>query len=124
MRALCFLFGTLLFAQAPIRPPGMECHPRTLVLFSPGPNASRQKELAPAHLNYMSQQMRANKIIAAGPFESNDGAAIVFASSDWGEVQSLLNDEPYTRAGVIKIADHKTWTACQAIGGGMLPIGR
>ena len=121
MRAVCFLVGTFLFAQAPANPPGMQCHQRTLVLFSPGPNAARHKELAPAHFSYLSGQMRANKIIAAGPFEGNNGAAIIFASGDWNEVQNLLNSEPFTSAGVIKISDHKMWTACQAIGARLTP---
>jgi uncharacterized protein len=120
MRAF-FLIGTLLFAQAQVSPPGMECHQRMLVLFLPGPNAARAKELAPAHVDYLGRQMRANKVIAAGPFEGNDGAAIIFASSDWNEVQNLLKDEPFTSAGVIKISDHKMWSACQAIGARLRP---
>jgi uncharacterized protein YciI len=65
--------------------------------------------------------MRANKVIAAGPFEGNDGGAIIFASSDWNEVQNLLKDEPFTAAGVLKISDHKLWTACQAVGARITP---
>ncbi len=114
MRLTLILFGTLLFAQSPASPPGLQCENRTLVLFSPGPNAARQKELAPAHLAYMSRQMRANKVIVAGPFSGADGAAIVFASSDWNQVQLLLKNEPFTSAGVIQVSDHKTWMACQA----------
>lgn len=99
----------------------MQCQQRTLVLFSPGPNIAKQKELSTAHFAYMSREMRENKIIAAGPFTTNDGAAIVFASSDWKEVQDLLKDEPYTSGGVIQVSDHKTWIACQALGAHAVP---
>jgi uncharacterized protein YciI len=99
----------------------MQCDSRTLVLFSPGPNAIRQKELAPAHLAYMSRQMRANKVIAAGPFIAGDGAAIIFASSDWNQVQLLLKDEPFTSAGVLQVSDHKTWMPCQLLGAHITP---
>jgi uncharacterized protein YciI len=115
MRLTLSLFGTLLFAQSTASPPGMQCDNRTLVLFSPGPNAARDKELAPAHFAYMSGQMRSNKVIAGGPFSGGDGAAIVFASSDWNQVQLILKDEPFTSAGVIQVSDHKTWMACQAL---------
>jgi uncharacterized protein YciI len=91
------------------------------VLFTVGPNIAKAKDLAPAHFEYMKRQMRANKIIAAGPFEPNDGAAIIFASSDWNEVQDLLKDEPLTSAGVIKVSDHKTWSACQVLGAHIVP---
>jgi uncharacterized protein YciI len=113
--------GTLLCAQTPPSPPGMQCQPRTLVLFSPGPNVAKGKELAPAHFEYMRRQMHDNKIIAAGPFSSNDGAAIIFASSDWRDVQDILKDEPFTNAGVIQVSDHKTWQACQALGAHIVP---
>jgi anthranilate/para-aminobenzoate synthase component II len=75
--ALRALASTLLFARAPVNPPGMQCEQRTLVLFSPGPNTARDKELTPAHLRYFGRQMRAKKVTAAGPFEGNDGGAII-----------------------------------------------
>jgi uncharacterized protein len=124
MRILCLLFASIVFAHAQVSPEGMQCHERTLVLFVFGPNKDKQKELAPPHMDYMSRQMREGKIIAAGPFAGNDGAAIVFASSDWTEVQDILKDEPFTSAGVIKVTDHKIWNACQAIGARLSPAGQ
>ena len=121
MRILCFLFAGLIFAQEPTTPPGMECRARTLVLFVPGPGRET-KDLTAAHFSYMGQQMRAGKIIAAGPLGGKEGAAIVFASDKWDEVQDILRDEPFTRAGVIKVSEHNTWTACQAVGAHLLPL--
>ena len=99
----------------------MECHARTLALFVPGPNWQKHDELTPAHLNYMGQQMKAGKIIAAGPFAGNQGAAVVFASDKWEDVQAILNDDPLTHEGVIKVSEHNTWTACQVFGAHLLP---
>lgn len=121
MRLVCFLFVAILFAQRAPAPPGMQCHQRTLVLFAPGPNIDKQKDLTAAHFDYMRQQMRTAKIIAAGPFGGNEGAAIVFGSSDWAEVQDILKNEPYTNGGVIKVAEHRTWTACELVGPRVLP---
>jgi len=121
MRIICLLIASIVFAQAQDIPGGMQCHERTLVLFVPGPNKEKQKELAQSHMDYMSQQMRAGKVLAAGPFTGDEGAAAVFASGDWSEVQQILNNEPFTRAGVIKVADHKVWTACQTISAHLSP---
>ena len=115
MRILCFLFTGILFGQQPPTPPGMECHARTLVLFAPGPNRDKEKELIADHLNYLRQQMRAGTIITAGPFGGSEGAAIVFASDKWDEVERILREEPFTQAGVIRMSEHNTWTACQAL---------
>jgi uncharacterized protein YciI len=121
MRILCFLFAGLLFAQESSNPPGMECHVRTLVLFVPGPNKDKHKDLMAAHVSYLRQQMGAEKVIAAGPFTSSEGAAIVFASDKWNEVEGILKDDPFTRAGVIRVAEHNTWNACQSVGAHLLP---
>lgn len=121
MRTFCFLFASIFIAQAQDIPRSMQCHERTLVLFVPGPNKDKQKDLVRLHMDYMSEQMRAGKIIAAGPLNGDEGAAAVFASNDWAEVQNLLKDEPFTKGGVIKVADHKVWNACQASGAHLLP---
>jgi hypothetical protein len=36
------------------------------------------------------------------------------AASDWSQVQAILNDEPFTHEGVVKIARHDVWNACEA----------
>lgn len=122
MRIFCFLLASIVLARAQNTPSDMHCHQRTLVLFVTGPNKDKQKDLVQLHMDYMKRQMRAGKIIAAGPLNGDEGAAAVFTSSDWPEVQGILNDEPFTKAGVIKVADHKVWNACQATGAHLSPI--
>lgn len=121
MRKVLFLFGAVLFAQQMPNPPGMQCHERTLVLFAEGAGVENRKDLVPAHFDYIRRQMREGKIIAAGPFGGNQGAAMVFASSDWAEVEGILRDEPFTKAGVIKVSEHKAWTACELLGARIVP---
>jgi hypothetical protein len=40
-------------------------------------------------------------------------AAMLFAAGDWSQVQAILNDEPFTQEGVLKIASHNVWNACE-----------
>jgi len=112
---LPLLIGGLLFAQHQWPPPGMQCPQRTLVLFERGPHWEKAAQIAPQHLAYVLQQMKSGKILAGGPMEGvQPSAAMLFAASDWSQVDAILNDEPFTREGVLKIASHDVWNACEA----------
>ena len=122
MRMLLSLIATLTFAQQ-FSPPGMACHERTLVLFAPGPNAAKSRDYVQDHFRYMREQMKAGKIIAAGPFNGETGAADVFTSSDWDEVKTIIHNEPFEQNGVIKVVQHFTWNACQDVNAHPTPVG-
>jgi uncharacterized protein YciI len=115
MRILLFLIGGLLFAQPQWPPPGMQCPQRTLVLLDRGPNWDKAPQVAPKHLTYILQQMKSGKVLSGGPMEgAQPAAAMLFAASDWSQVQAILNDEPFTHDGVLEIASHNVWNACEA----------
>jgi len=115
MRMVLFLIGGLLFAQQQWPPPGMQCPQRTLVLFERGPNWEKATQIAPQHLAYILQQMKSGKVLSGGPMEGGQpAAAMLFAVSDWSQVEAILNDEPFTHQGVLKVASHNVWNACEA----------
>jgi len=59
--------------------------------------------------------MRSGQIISGGPLEGGQpAAAMLFAASEWSQVEAILNDEPFTHDGVLKIASHDVWNACEA----------
>jgi uncharacterized protein YciI len=103
-------------AQRNSPPPGMQCPQRTLVLFERGPHWDKAAQVAPRHLAYVLQQMKSGKILSAGPTEAGaqPAAAMVFAAGDWSLVQAILGVEPFTHEGVLKIASHNVWSACEA----------
>ncbi len=124
MRTLLLLIGTLVFAapedliqisaQHAWPPPGLNCPQRMLVLFEAGPNPEKSKDLFPQHVAFLLPLLKSGKIISIGPMAEGQRAAGIFASSDWNEVQDLLKDEPYTQSGVMKVAEHNVWNACEA----------
>ena len=114
MRILALLIGTLVLAQHQWPPPGMNCPQRTLVLFEEGPNAGKSKDLFPQHVAYLLPLLKSGKLISVGPMAKEQSAAGIFASTDWSEIENLLKDEPYTQAGVLKVAHHSVWNACEA----------
>lgn len=107
------LFLATLVAQNPWPPPGMSCPQRTLVMFDEGPNSDKGPQLFQQHVSYLLDQMKSGKIISAGPMAAGHSALIIFATKDWDEIQNILQSEPYTQAGVIKIAHHDLWNACE-----------
>lgn len=114
MRKVLFLFTGLLLAQGTGPPPGMQCPQRTLVTWETGANWDKRQQFAPAHFAYMARQMKSGAVISAGPMVGLPKATGVFASADWAQVEAILNDEPFTREGVLKVAEHAVWNACEA----------
>ena len=114
MQKLLLLLGGLggvLCAQQSV-PPGMQCPQRTLVTWELGPHYADREQFASQHFAYMARQMKAGALIMAGPLADGQRAVGLFSAKDWPEVEAILKDEPFTRAGVLKVADHAVWTAC------------
>jgi uncharacterized protein YciI len=113
MRSLLIFVSMVAFAQNSTSPPGMRCPERTLVFSEFGENAANAGQFRDEHLTYMAGLMKSGKVILAGPMDDHQSAAILFASKDWSEVDELLKKEPFHREHVLKVANHKTWTACE-----------
>ncbi len=113
MRTLLFFFATLALAQNAWPPPGLSCPQRTVVTFEEGPNPEKAQQLFQQHVAYLSAQMKAGKVVSAGPMAAGHSALIIFATTDWDEVQEILKNEPYTQAGVMKVVRHEVWNACE-----------
>jgi hypothetical protein len=59
--------------------------------------------------------MKSGKILSGGPMEGvQPAAAMLFAAGDWSQVEPILNDGPFTHDGVLKVANHAVWNACEA----------
>lgn len=113
MRKLLLFLATLALAQNAWPPPGMSCPQRTLVTFDEGPNSDKAQGLFQQHIAYLSGQMKAGKVISAGPLAVGHSALMLFATKDWDEIQDILKNEPFTQAGVIKVVRHDVWNACE-----------
>ena len=103
-------------------PPGLRCPQRTLVLFNVDWNAFKP-EMFNEHSAYLLAQMKSGKIISAGaldvaltPPASNkvpNGAAVIYTSTNWSDVEEIIQQDPYWRAVVATVASHNVWAACE-----------
>ena len=115
MRKLLFLVAAVALAERPWPPAGMQCPERTLVIMEmQQANASKIGDFYDAHLAYLLPPMKSGKIVSAGPTTDGRGV-IVFGTKDWAEVEEILKEEPFTREGVMKIASHTVWNACEPV---------
>jgi hypothetical protein len=91
----------------------MQCPDRTLVLYRiQAANAGKMNGLFKEHLAYSLKHLKAGDIVNLGI--SDDGAAAVFTSINWPEVEAVINQDPYVREGVAVVASHTVWHACKA----------
>jgi len=115
---------TALAQQKERRPrPGLRCPQRTLVLFNVDWNAFK-RDMYNEHSAYLLTQMKAGAIVSAGALDVAltppaskkvpNGAAVIYTSTNWPEVEEIIKQDPYYRAGVAAVASHNVWSACEA----------
>jgi uncharacterized protein YciI len=115
MRKLLFLLvAAVALAQRPWPPPGMKCPERTVALLQLDPaNTPKINQFYDEHLAYIRPLMKSGKVISAGPTEDG-GGVILFGTTDWAEAEAILKKETFTREGIMKVASHTVWRACEA----------
>ncbi|GAA4865770.1 MULTISPECIES: YciI family protein [Saccharopolyspora] len=74
-----------------------------------GEQEERRLEVRPAHREYSRELAEQGVLLAGGPFEDQRGALIVYEAADADAVQRILDDDPYTRAGVIASTSIREW---------------
>ena len=108
--------------KEPRPPPGLRCPQRTLVLFNVDWNAFKP-DMFNEHSAYLLTQMKAGKIVSAGALDVAltppaskkvpNGAAVIYTSTNWSEIEEIIKQDPYYRAGVATVASHNVWAACE-----------
>jgi uncharacterized protein YciI len=114
MRKLIFLVAAVALAQRPFPPAGMKCPQRTVAILEIDPaNAAKIDQFYDEHVAYILPLMKSGKVISAGPSDDG-GGLIVFGTTDWAEIEAIMKKGPFTREGIMKIASHTVWQACEA----------
>jgi uncharacterized protein YciI len=114
MRKLIFLVAAVALAQRPFPPAGMKCPQRTVAILKIDPaNAAKIDRFYDEHVDYIVPLMKSGKVISAGPTDDG-GGVIVFGTTDWAEIEAIMKKGPFTREGIMKIASHTVWQACEA----------
>lgn len=63
----------------------------------------------PMHREYLQSLLEARKLKMSGPWVDDTGAMLVYEADSLDAAQSLLNDDPYRKSGVLADARIKEW---------------
>jgi len=91
----------------------MQCPERTLVIY----DLVQDKmplidKFYDEHLANLNKLMKEGKIVSSGPTDDGRGV-LIFAGTNWPEIEALLKKEPFTREGILKMTTHTVWRACE-----------
>ena len=102
-------------AAADWPPAGLTCPSRTVVIFGPGPSPEKASSLFATHLAFVRAHLQSGDALVMGPL-GTDGGLAVLPGTDWGAIGRFLDEEPFTRAGVLRVVRHDIWAACADAG--------
>jgi uncharacterized protein len=68
-------------------------------------------EVRPEHRRYLAGLLDAGSLLASGPWSDGDpGALLLMRADSAAEVERLLDDDPFTRAGLVATRTLREWT--------------
>lgn len=75
-----------------------------------GVNRDERLAVRPAHREYLAELAAAGKLVAAGPWVNDTGAALVYDVAELAELRRILDADPYTAAGVVAETRIREWS--------------
>ena len=63
----------------------------------------------PAHREYLTSLKERGRIVASGPFEDDSGALIIYEADSADDVESMIREDPFSKAGVFASYTLKPW---------------
>jgi uncharacterized protein YciI len=79
------------------------------VLYEYTPHQEKILEHRPAHRKYLQDLLATNKLVAAGPITDDSGSLIVYHAADEAEVQRIIENDPFHKAGIFISWQIKPW---------------
>ena len=80
-----------------------------VALLTFGRDQEKRLETRPKHREYLKSLFEAGKIAASGPFADDSGALIIYNAESAEEARQLLDNDPFTTAGVLANAELREW---------------
>lgn len=74
-----------------------------------GQDNDRRLEARPAHREYSKQLAADGVLLVGGPYTDERGAMLVYDVADRDALQRVLDDDPYTQAGVVAETTVREW---------------
>ena len=69
----------------------------------------KRQAVRPSHRDYLRGLVDQGKLLHAGPFADDSGSLIVYEAGSADEVQAILNDDPFSKEGIITDSVIREW---------------
>lgn len=63
----------------------------------------------PAHREYLKTLLDSGRLAISGPFADDRGGILVYEANSAEEVEAMLRDDPFTKAGVFEKVQIREW---------------
>jgi uncharacterized protein YciI len=77
----------------------------------------------PAHREYLKTLLESGRLAISGPFADDRGGILVYEANSVQEVEEMLRDDPFTKAGVFEKVQIREWRVVMANSGLCVPAG-
>jgi len=78
-------------------------------IFEFDPTDTRVADVRPAHRAYVDELFESGNIAMSGPWETMDGALIIYDVADEAAARAAIAADPYTDAGVVTELSLRAW---------------
>lgn len=68
----------------------------------------------PAHREYLKTLLDSGRLAISGPFTDDRGGILVYEANSVEEVEGMLRDDPFTKAGVFEKVQIREWRVVMA----------
>jgi len=74
-----------------------------------GPDLSKIQDIRPMHRAYLADLMKNGKLAISGPFVDDSGALIVYEADSAEEAESLISNDPFSKAKIFVRWQIRPW---------------
>ena len=79
------------------------------VILTYSSDNEKRQAVRPSHRDYLRGLADQGKLLHAGPFADDSGSLIVYEAGSSDEVQAILNNDPFTKEGIITDSVIREW---------------
>ncbi|HEY7335149.1 MAG TPA: YciI family protein [Bryobacteraceae bacterium] len=73
------------------------------------PDTAKIAATRPAHREYLKTLLESGRLAISGPFTDDKGGILVYEANSAEEVEKILRDDPFTKAGVFVSWQIREW---------------
>jgi uncharacterized protein len=70
----------------------------TLIEYTP--DKAKIAATRPEHRDYLKNVLESGRLVISGPFAGDEGGLLVYEANSREDVEAILRDDPFTKAGV------------------------